>query len=220
MAPLVHIVDPSLFPPSMGEKILTAEEKARAARFHFPADRDRWSACRTALRMILSARLGLSPREIPLLTEAHGKPALPEDLPLAFNLSHCHDLALVVTCNRAPLGIDIEPLARASSLEGCENTFCHPAELAALPAEDGPRNLALLELWTAKEAFLKALGTGLSHPPEEVLVSIAEGTATSPGLPDLQQLRLHRLHHRLLGSHLAALACPSDLSPPRLVAFP
>jgi len=72
----------------------------------------------------------------------------------------------------------------------------------------------------AKEAFLKALGTGLSYPPTEVSVDLSAGTAFAPALPGLARLRLHRLGHRLLDRYLAAFACPAHLPPPRIVTFP
>jgi len=220
MAPLVHVIDPAMFTSAMAEKVLTSDEHYRASRFHFAADRERWAACRTALRMVLSSRLGIPPRDLLLLTERNGKPLLPPELPLAFNLSHCHDLALVVTSPTGPVGIDLEPIDRASVLDGCEATFLHPDEIAELPTGLPERHLTMLKIWTAKEAFLKALGTGLSYPPTAVKVDLEQGTANSPGLPALEDLRLHRLQHPRIQSHLAALACPANFSSPRIATFP
>lgn len=103
-----------------------------------------------------------------------GKPFL-KDLPLAFSLSHAGHFAACAVSS-SPLGVDIESARCTMAL--AERHF-HPDELSylnSLPAASQPD--ALLRLWTAKEAFLKALGRGLSLPLASFSVELEEKKAT------------------------------------------
>jgi 4'-phosphopantetheinyl transferase len=186
--------------------LLTAEEQQRADSFRFEGDRMRWIAARAALRSILAGATGLHPREVPLMTNPFGKPLLaPPFDGIHFNLSHCHDLALIAIGVDGPLGIDIEPLERAAELIGCESGFCHPLEIPDLPQGEA-RQAALLDLWTAKEALLKALGTGFSTAPESVCLKLAS------------DVRIERLQHPSLAGHLAVVCVPTVTTEIRFAA--
>ncbi len=195
---IVHVIDPAAEP---AEYPLSDAEEALASRFRFEKDARHWRACRTALRRILGGTLGISPAAVALRNGEHGKPFLCEPhAHLHFNLSHCRDLALLVLGTDGPLGIDLEPGDRGKSLLGCESSFCHPAELAELPTGEEARARALLDLWTSKEALLKALGTGMSLAPETIH---ARGKD-----PRLENFRLRHLEHPALAGHVARLAAP------------
>jgi 4'-phosphopantetheinyl transferase len=200
----VHIVHPGSISLEQAESYLTEPERTRAATFRFPEDALHWTRCRAALRSILAAQLNCTPREVPITLGPYGKPLL-ADAQLHFNLSHERDIALVALSLDGPVGIDIEHRRRASDLTECAATFCHPNELAALPSDKEARDLELLRIWTAKEAYLKALGTGLSIPPESVSLLGADLRDHS-GLT----LRLSRLEHPDLTDHLAHLCAPGS----------
>lgn len=208
----VRFIFPGRIPPEMAAACLTDEEKVRAGRFKFERDAVHWSACRAGLRKILGPELGVSPAEVPLEISGNGKPRLP--VPhgqLHFNLSHCEGLALVALSTGGPVGIDLEPWDRAITLLECESSFCHPSEIEALPAGEKPRARQLLRIWTAKEAILKALGTGLTHPPESVTVHFQRDTGTAISdipLEGIEELTFMELHHPQLEGFQAVLATP------------
>lgn len=206
----VRLVFPGRIPPETAVTCLTDEEKARATRFKFEKDAVSWAAYRGRLREILGHEIGLPAVEVPLEISETGKPrlAIPHDW-LDFNLSHCNGLALVALSKNGPVGIDLEPRDRAETLLGCEMSFCHPEEIKALPADDGPRARQLLHIWTAKEAILKALGTGLTHPPESVKIHFqgVTGTASSEiPLEGIGNLIFQKLSHPDLKEYQAVLA--------------
>jgi 4'-phosphopantetheinyl transferase len=193
---------------------LTGSEHSRASKFRFETDAIHWIACRAALRRILGGICGLPPREVPLDLTATGKPLLaPPFDHIHFNISHCPDLALVAVCNQ-PTGIDIERLDRAPDLLECEETFCHPCEITALPTPSAERADKLLEIWTSKESVLKALGTGLTQPPEEVRVEQAGSSSIAycDTLPEISHQRIIRLIHPALRSHIAFVSVPASVS--------
>lgn len=165
----IHLIDPNSVSTESARACLTDEEKSRADRFRFHHDAAHWTACRASLRMILGKVIQIPPREVPLVYLEFGKPALaPPYHFLHFNLSHCTSLATIALSLDGAVGIDLEEKVRAFDLLECESTFCHPAEVLRLSSERVERAFQLLEIWTAKEAILKALGTGLSFSPVQV----------------------------------------------------
>jgi 4'-phosphopantetheinyl transferase len=200
----IYHFPPGSIPPERAESYLTDSETSRAAAFRFPADAAHWSACRATLRQILGAWLGIPPRDVPIIISPSGKPLLAPPLDsIHFNLSHSRELALIAVNPHSPVGIDLEPLNRAPSLIGCESTFCHPEEIASLPTEEVARADELLRLWTAKEAYVKALGTGFSTPPETIRILTRHDGIFVAGSAD--GISLVRLQHPALNQHLAHL---------------
>jgi 4'-phosphopantetheinyl transferase len=143
---------------------LSPAEQARAARFRQPADRRRHVVARTVLKGLLAERLGCLAGEIELSTGTHGKPmlagaSLSTGAPLHVNLAHSGELALIALAP-VPIGVDLErdPPPDAQALAQAWFTPVEQGRLAR--GEDD-----FLTLWTAREAVLKATGTGLSGDP-------------------------------------------------------
>lgn len=220
---IIHFFSPHGIPPEIPAACLTNDETVRASRFRFPKDAIHWSACRAALRQILGQKFDRPPSDIPLAFSEFGKPMLsPPYDGLHFNLSHCADLAIVALSEDGPVGVDLEMLARAPDLLECENSFCHPREIRALPVDQNDRANQLLKIWTAKEALLKSLGTGLSHGPELVHIQFTEFHATAQSEAPLQGIenqRIHRLQHPALGSYAAMISAPDTVNEFLVVEF-
>lgn len=207
---VLHLIDPAS-PMDETRACLTGEETARAERFVFPADAVRWTCYRAGLRKILGKTLSLDPADVPLIEGPGGKPALaPPHDHLEFNLSHADDLAAVIVSSHGPVGIDIEPWSRASSLIECADFFCHPDELNELPTDDEARAVRLLEIWTSKEALLKAVGTGLSFPPPQLCVDGDRGRSDSI-LEGLSMFHLLIPDHPAIPNHRIAIAVTSTI---------
>jgi 4'-phosphopantetheinyl transferase len=158
---------------------LSADELQRAARFHFPQDRRRFTVARGVLRDILGRYLGRPSSELGFRYSAYGKPALTDGFDAAglrFNISHSHEMALfAVTCDRE-VGVDIEYLGREIHGEEIAEHFFsvhERADLRALPAE--LKHQAFFNCWTRKEAYIKAHGEGLSLPLDRFDVSLTPG---------------------------------------------
>lgn len=141
---------------------LTDAERARAARLRRPQARRQFVAARQLLRRVLAAELGCPPGEVPLAIDQYGKPYLAGRAGPAFNLSHSAGLIAVAIAMNGPVGIDVEALrTRAEPLTGAGSILA-PRERQALAALPGPlRPAAFQWYWTAKEAYVKALGLGM-----------------------------------------------------------
>ncbi|MGA9998244.1 MAG: 4'-phosphopantetheinyl transferase superfamily protein [Pyrinomonadaceae bacterium] len=158
---------------------LTPDERQRASRFHFQKDRDHFILARGLLRFILSRYLKTSPEIIRFAYNPYGKPAIAEgtsDESLRFNVSHSRGVALYAVTRGREVGLDIESISEKFASLEIAARFFSPREIEMLQAL--PKSLqtrAFFNCWTRKEAYIKALGEGLSHPLDSFSVSLAPG---------------------------------------------
>jgi 4'-phosphopantetheinyl transferase len=147
---------------------LSADEVARAGQFYSSRLRLRYVAGRGLLRAILSRYLDVPPGAISFHYGAHGKPALaPGDAgvpPCHFNVSHAQGLVVYAIARRA-VGIDVEYRHRPVEIARLARRFFAPAEQAAVTAAAPEHaNDLFFQIWTRKEAYIKATGKGLAQP--------------------------------------------------------
>jgi 4'-phosphopantetheinyl transferase len=144
---------------------LAADERERAARFHFPEHRERFIAGRGLLRELLGRMLDRPAAALRFIQGAHGKPMLAGDdaaAGLSFNLSHSGERVLYAVARHA-VGVDLEVLERTVTYREVAERICTPREwttFQALPTERARE--AFFVCWTRKEAIAKALGAGLA----------------------------------------------------------
>jgi 4'-phosphopantetheinyl transferase len=159
--------------------LLSDAERQRASRFVFDRDRRRFTVARARLRRLLSARLCVRPESVELVYGAHGKPALARGCTapdLRFNVSHSEDVAVYAFSQGREIGIDVESVRAIRDIEEIAARFFSRRENEAYLALDSrDRPLGFFNCWTRKEAFIKALGDGLSHPLDRFDVSLAPG---------------------------------------------
>ena len=146
--------------------LLNHDERARAERFKFDEPRIRLVRCRYALRTLLGRWLSCDPTAIQFRYGEHGKPELAhEQNGPAFNVSHSHDWGLIAMTATGDLGIDVERMDPRTTWNGLARRFYSAREVAALDSLPANKQLAgFYGIWTGKEAFIKALGRGLSFP--------------------------------------------------------
>lgn len=158
----VHVwhIDLSLAIPAAWEQSLGQHEQERAACFATGALQMQYRRTHGSVRAILARYTGMAPAAIEFIRLPFGKPALANS-GIAFNLSHSGARALLAVA-RVPLGIDIEYMDGRLAVAELFDMVCQPAEKAHLLQCDGEvQRREFYALWTRKEAYLKALGTGL-----------------------------------------------------------
>jgi 4'-phosphopantetheinyl transferase len=165
---------------SVGRRLrgkLTADELERADRFRFEIHRTRYVVSRAVLRELLSRYLHVPVQEIRIVANAHGKPELLDrDLNLQFNLTHAGSLAVYVFATGRRVGVDVEEMSRDVGFRELAARFFSLEERAAFDAvreEDVRRTF--YECWTRKEAYIKALGLGVTHGLDNFSVAIGPG---------------------------------------------
>jgi 4'-phosphopantetheinyl transferase len=158
------------------ESRLSQEEKARADRFHFVNDRNRFVAARGLLRELLGKYLHQAPTGLEFSYGEHGKPSLSggnASSGLCFNLSHSAGLVVYAIAKERNLGIDVEHVRPESAGDDIAKRYFSSREvsdLQTLPPE--AKVEGFFHCWTRKEAYLKATGMGLQIPLDSFAVSL------------------------------------------------
>lgn len=162
-------------------RLLAADETARAERFRFDRHCRRYIVGRGVLRTLLGHYLDRDPRQVSFRYGPNEKPYLAEPAPgpdaahrLEFNLSNSDDLAVVAFTRGEEVGADVEKLRPLPDALDIAERFFSAGErrvLAKVPREE--REQAFFRAWTRKEAYLKAVGTGITVPLDRFDVSLA-----------------------------------------------
>jgi 4'-phosphopantetheinyl transferase len=159
--------------------MLSVDERERAAKFCFEKDRNHFIVARGILRNILSKYLDIKPSELLFKYNEYGKPELVNNRcgeEVYFNLSHSHGLALFAISHYPEIGIDIEYMRADTIKEPIAEHFFSKREstlLRALPLD--LQTEAFFNCWTRKEAYIKAIGKGLSISLDQFEVTLLPG---------------------------------------------
>src|ERR1044072_9535450 len=157
-------------------RTLEPDELDRASRFHFEKHRRHFIVARGILRAVIGRYLEMQPESLRFSYGAYGKPALASKHVLRFNLSHSHEVALLAIALDAELGVDVEHIREDFVSEEIARRFFSRAEVDvfnALPKEE--QVAAFFRCWTRKEAYIKAIGKGLSQALDAFDVTLAPG---------------------------------------------
>lgn len=145
--------------------LLDREEQDRASRFRIRILRDEFVLSHAFLRLVLGKYLEIDPRDVALRATQNGKPELSEGGDLRFNLSHTQGAAAVALVRHQSVGVDVERIREDTEAMELAERFFSAAEVDWLrsqpPSETVP---SFFTCWTAKEAYMKACGTGLAAP--------------------------------------------------------
>jgi len=217
----VHVWCASLDqPPIRSEELaewLSPDERAHARRLRSEESRSHYINSRGLLRVLIGGYLGMEPSGVQFSIGPHGKPDVGSAggaSLLQFNLSHSEGLVLFAFASRWRVGIDVERIHPISDLDAIiERFFSHreAAQMRALPKE---RKMdAFFAAWTRKEAYLKAIGDGLTRPLQAVEVSVM------PGEP-AQLLCVHGNHKETERWRIAELRPAADYTAALVVEAP
>lgn len=148
---------------------LSEDEIIRANRYHFPAHKRRFLVARGCLREILGSYLAINPEKVEFIYSERGKPSI--KAPFQFNISHSHEMALCGLTLTGRIGVDLEKMRAMKDLQSLTKRFFCARE-HKLIEKSGEKEKLFFQLWTAKEAYLKALGTGISGGLDRVEVGL------------------------------------------------
>ena len=151
----------------INQNLLSKDEKARAEQFHFAKDSAAFICSRATLRSILAQYTNIDPCEIRFHYTPYGKPFLdPLQNPhhLHFNVSHSHQAIIYAISQGYEVGVDIEYMNHTIDYLSIAKNFFSPYEYDYLNKTDKAQQSTLFyRILTCKEAFIKAIGLGLSY---------------------------------------------------------
>jgi len=198
-------------------ELLGEDERQRAERFRFPIDRRRFVMARATLREILGRYLQTAPERLEFEYGEYGKPRLARPhTGIRFNASRSGERALIACTEGHEIGVDIESLSRELEIDDLSRRFFTASEnqkLATFPPDR--RKDAFLRCWTCKEAFIKALGKGLSLGLDKFDVSLGVGNPKADASTPIDKFivdgwSLIPLASSALGDYIAALAVEGE----------
>lgn len=163
---------------------LSEEEQQKAASFYFAKHRRHYELAHQYLRWVLSQYLGLAPSVIEFTQTAFGKPSLARHhntQELQFNLSHSDSLIAVAIGKTHALGVDIETMKTHKDINTlAEHCFSTQEWQAFSTIESSKQPAEFYRHWSRKEAYIKAIGTGLHTPTTSFSIDVAPKQNPTP----------------------------------------
>src|SRR5262245_3772934 len=155
------------------DSVLSEAERERAQRFRFARLRQEFTIAHGGLRVLLGRYLSVAAERVRFADGSHGKPAIAEpSSTIRFNLSHSGQLAVIAIGHGRDLGVDVEEIRPMSDMqEIARRFFSHEEAADLLRTAPDAHEQNFFRIWTRKEAFIKAIGHGLSFPLDSFAVS-------------------------------------------------
>lgn len=143
---------------------LSPPEIRKADRYMKQSDRHLSLVSRALLRYLIAETTGQDPRSLNFSVNEHGKPFLDQLPDMHFNLSHSHGAAVCALCRNAAVGVDVEDVGRHTDFSIAKRFFASCEAGLVSQAPEAEKRKLFFDIWTLKEAYIKAVGKGLSIP--------------------------------------------------------
>ena len=170
-----EITDPATL--SDYRSLLSEEERERQQRFHFEKDRHSFLVSHALVRKVLSRYTDVEPADWQFAAGEYGRPEIagPAGVPaLRFNLTHTEGLTACLVTLDVDCGVDAERLGGRGNLQAVAEKMFADTELESLQALEGQHyQQQFFSLWTLREAYCKALGTGLGFSKKDYAFAVA-----------------------------------------------
>jgi 4'-phosphopantetheinyl transferase len=158
--------EPGCLPRADYCALMDADERQRYARIGPAAAREEFLLTRALCRTVLSRYAGVEPASWRFVSNAFGRPRIASPAGydwLRYNLSNAHGLVVCGVVRDIDIGIDAEAVCESADIDEISRMHFASAEVRALNAlPRAARARRFYELWTLKESYLKARGTGLT----------------------------------------------------------
>jgi 4'-phosphopantetheinyl transferase len=205
---------------ALGEAVslLSPAERSRFDRFIRDEDRRGYALAHALLRNTLSSLIGSKPEALTFEADSYGKPRLSAPADVSFSLTHTNGLVACAVARGREIGIDAEAIDRPIDAHGIANRYFTESETGYITEGKGEqKHERFFEVWTLKEAFLKATGRGMSQSLEAISFELEENETVryslAPGNADAGwQFALFRPTTRhLLAVGISSLDAPAAI---------
>lgn len=171
---------------------LSASEREQATSFSREASRNRYLQVRAMVRYCLAQHAHCTPQQLVIERSEAGKPKLVAPCPLFFSISHSGNQLAIAITTAGEIGIDLEKVAARRPCTAIAERYFHPHETAALQQLPAAEQTPLFfNLWTLKEAFFKAIGTGISTGLDKAQFSLTGESIIARLDPSLHETETH-----------------------------
>lgn len=197
--------------------LLDAAETERAARYRFDHDRERYIIGHGVLRELLGGYLNEEPEEVRIERGEFGKPFIAGH-PLHFNLSDTKDAMLIAFSRGQEIGADVETMNRTVDHHAVSEHYFTPEEIGDIAGSNDQKR-RFLELWTRKEAVLKASGVGIMDDLRVLRVDaeLNANKITHEAFVRMASPEYHLLTWHVGDHHIVSLAASVPLRTTRLL---
>ena len=158
--------------------ILSIEERDKCERFYFEKDQHSYLVSHAFLRKVLSSYCDVLADEWRFTCNRYGKPDISADIrcpPMKFNLSHTDGMSVVAVTLNAACGVDVENITRRSKMLAVAERMFAEAEVNVLRScDDSNMQASFFDYWTLREAYVKAIGTGLGGSSKDFYFTVDE----------------------------------------------
>jgi 4'-phosphopantetheinyl transferase len=191
---------------------LDKQEQAKLSMMNNPSLSQRYILVRAALRIVLAKYLNQEPERLKFSTSLYGKPFL-QACELAFNISHSENELVIAVSDMQQIGIDIELLRPGRRISEIAKRCFNERELhfwKNLALSD--RDKAFYQIWTNKEAFVKAVGRGVALGLSSCEISLSPEPKLTKIPSEFGLAENWKLFELALGEHIVgALVTPNKL---------
>jgi 4'-phosphopantetheinyl transferase len=190
-------------------EILRPEEKSRSALFHQIKDKQRFIIGKAALRILMGNYLNTDPGTIRFIYGMYNKPALKEKRELIdFNISHSGDYILIAVAN-TPLGVDVEYYNTCFEVKQVMEYAFSKDEISFIKSQYDYYSV-FYQLWTCKEALLKAISNGLNSNIRSIPCLKGKHVVKDMPLTDIKSWRVSNF--KVDEQYTGSIACPENIS--------
>ena len=142
--------------------LVSAEKRQRLSEFHFEEDMKRSLYGELLVRPLACQKLNIKNCQISFETNIYGKPSIKSFPHFYFNISHAGK-QVVCAIDNAPVGVDFEEI-KPIGLDIAKRFFTENEYTLITEEPEEQQTLKFYQIWTAKESYIKFIGTGLSTP--------------------------------------------------------
>ncbi len=156
--------------------ILSNEEREKYQRFHFKKDSRSYLVSHALVRKVLSRYCNVQPKAWRFSFNQYGKPEISSSIKcpgIKFNLSHADGMSACVVSLNNDCGVDVENIHRKNKLHAvAERMFAEQEAKIMSACEESEVQKKFFDFWTLREAYVKAVGTGLGGSSKEFYFTI------------------------------------------------
>ncbi|GAA0375774.1 4'-phosphopantetheinyl transferase family protein [Paenibacillus motobuensis] len=213
MSKIIALNVPQIMDSKLYEDLLTKvskEEKAKIEKFAHKEDSYRSLLGNILTRAVICVYLGISNEKIQFAKNQFGKPYLLNSNGFYFNISHSGEWVLLIFGNK-PVGIDIEKI-RGFNIETAKGCLSQQEFLRLQQVSQEEQLDYFFDLWTLKESYIKAIGTGLYLPLDSFSILCSESIIAVE--PNKERLFFKQYS---LGNQYKVAACSYDRNFPQRV---